>query len=130
MSRRLAGALLVPAAFLIVVLVLGVPWWQIPYNRIELSNPVLWPGLALLMVLPALLVGLELARARIATLVMLGCMPAIDVISIGHDTAIDPTTHNLAPIEVVMMLVLGAFIVVPGVLAGVAFRGYLRRASA
>jgi hypothetical protein len=105
----------------------GIPFWRIAYDQLNLSFHVFLPGALLLGVLTMMLVALESARARSIIFAMLMCVPMVDIVTIVRDTAVDPTTHNLAPFELAIAGVLGACFVVPGLVAGLIVRALLRR---
>jgi hypothetical protein len=120
MTRWLAGG------FLIAFLAIGVPYWQIPYNKLDLSHVELVPGIIVLG-LATLLVSALGARPGATLMVMLLCVPAVDMVAIVRDVAADPTSHNLAPLELAMLLVAGAVVVMPSLGIGLILRALLRR---
>jgi hypothetical protein len=117
---------LLTIAFLASMLVIGVPYWFIPYNKFDLTHIEVLPGAILLGVLTMLLIGAWNANARRTFLVMSMCAPAVDLITIVRDTRIDPTNHNLAPFELIAAWLLGAAFVVPGLALGLALRAWRR----
>jgi hypothetical protein len=127
---RRTAFLWLPFSFAVAFLAIGIPFWRIPYNQFDLGHGELLPGAILLGVLTLLLIVAEAARARWVAIVMSLCVPAIDCVSIAHDTAIDPTSHNLAPFELVAAFILGAAFVVPGLVAGTLLRTLVRRQQA
>lgn len=117
---------LLTLAFLASMLVIGVPYWCIPYNKFDLTHFEVLPGAILLGVMTMLLIGAWNANARKTFLVMSMCAPAVDLITIVRDTRIDPTNHNLAPFELIAAWLLGAAFVVPGLALGLALRAWRR----
>lgn len=108
--------------FVIAFFAIGIPWWSMPYLQIEPTSPAIVPGEMLLVLLTAWAAAQPGASLRGVLALMGMVLPLVDIVSIIHDTAIDPTTHNLAPIEVVMMAVFGLMMVVPGLILGLLAR--------
>ena len=107
-NSRIVLALAFPGSFLVV----GVPYWQIPYAQVSLPNSV-W-GLSLVVVgalaaLPTILSG---TRFWSSALIVGVSVPAAVLARIIYDTWSDPTSHNLWPFEII--LATG-----PGLLAGI-----------
>lgn len=99
-------------------LILGLPYWALPYASVNLPNALMGPGLLAVGVAAAALCALGAARPG-RTLVVLGAtVPAVVLARVVVETATDPTSHNLWPLEVMIALVLGLVAVVPGVAAG------------
>ncbi|MFO1152919.1 MAG: hypothetical protein U1E42_04500 [Rhodospirillales bacterium] len=120
-------ALWLPLCFGIALLMIGIPSWRMSYNQDPFTNMALWPGAILLAVLPAVLVIAEAATVRRIFLVMSLCVPLVDIAIILRDTAIDPTNHNLWPLELIFSGIIGGGIVLPGLLIGVLVRAVMRR---
>jgi len=114
-------------AFVAATLVIGVPYWAIPYDKFDLSHVEVLPGAILLCLLTMMLIGKGNAKARTAFLVMSMVAPTVDLIAIVHDTSTDPTTHNLAPFELIIAWLLGAAFVLAGLALGLALRAWNRR---
>ena len=108
----LAGATC--ACFLIV----GVPYWALPYARVSLPDALMGPGLLAVGVAAAALCALGAARPGRALVVLGATVPAVVLGRVVVETATDPTSHNLWPLEVVIALVVGLVATVPGVAAG------------
>lgn len=90
----------------------GIPYWQIPYSQLNLPHAV-WG-------FPLVLAGGVAVVARavggtgfwLTALATGSAVPGAVMARVVYDTAIDPTSHNLWPFEIV--LASG-----PGVVAGV-----------
>ena len=99
-------------AFLCSFLVVGLPYWQIPYAQVSLPNAVWgWPLMIVtaLAALPRVVFG---TRFWPSALVVGASVPAAVLARVVYDTSSDPTSHNLWPFEII--LAAG-----PGLLAGV-----------
>ena len=120
--RPMTPAPRLPLCFLIVLLVIGIPAWGLPYDPDLSQHPELLPGAILLGVLPLWLTVTRSGAARRIFGVMSLCVPLVDVILIVRDTAIDPTNHNLWPFELFFTWIIGAGIIFPGVLIGILLR--------
>ena len=116
-SRFSLGLLLV---FLAGFLVVGVPYWRIPYNKATSAD----------IMVGAILVGVIALIARVAVrgrlsrivLAVAGAAPAAVMARVVVDTMRDPTSHNLWPFEVVIAFMVGLAGTVPGALVGSAIR--------
>ena len=117
-----------PLCLVIVLLVIGIPAWRLPYNQDPFSHMELLPGAVLLGLLPLWLTVTRSATARRVFLVMSLCVPLVDIAVIVRDTAIDPTNHNLWPFELIFGWIIGAGIILPGLLIGILLRAVMRRA--
>lgn len=110
---------LLPMAFLVSALAVGVPYWLIPYNKVNLPSALIGPGLfvvmaaALLVRLPRSATGFWKSTAAIGLAV-----PVPVLARVVWDGVNDPTSHNLWPIEIVIALVLGMACAVAGAVAG------------
>jgi len=88
------------------------------------------PGAVLLGVLTMILIATDSARPNRTFVAMSLCAPLVDLIAIVRDGAVDPTSHNLAPFELILSGLLGAAFVLPGLALGLALRAWRRRRSA
>lgn len=109
-------------------LMVGVPYWSVPYSRLSLPSAVLGPGLLAVGLASAVLLGLGMAHpARV--LRVIGCtVPAVVLGRVVVETVADPTSHNLWPLEAAIAAVLGAGAALPGVAAG-ALLGRMRESA-
>jgi hypothetical protein len=116
-SRSSLGLLLV---FLAGFLVVGVPYWRIPYNKATSAD----------ILVGAILIGVIALIARVVvdgrfsrTVLAVACaVPAAAMARVVVDTMRDPTSHNLWPFEVVIAFMVGLAGAVPGALIGSAIR--------
>jgi hypothetical protein len=106
------------AAFLAGFLAVGLPYWQIPYNKVNLPDAVM--GLGLLVIVAASAVARAGGRIPIfkTTLVVGAAVPAAVFARVIVEGMKDPTSHNLWPFEVVIALVVGLGASVIGTLLG------------
>lgn len=86
------------------------------------SYVVIGPGLVVVGVLAALLVAAGIAPLPAAIGCMAACAPAVALYHITVEVSADPTAHNLWPIELVFVGVVGAAPAVAGGLAGLLLR--------
>ena len=110
-------------SFLVGFLVVGVPYWRIPYNK---ATSAALTGGAVLIGVVALVarVFVEAPFSRVV-LVLAAAVPAAVMARVVVDTSRDPTSHNLWPFEVVIALVVGLAGAIPGTLIGRVFRRML-----
>ncbi len=122
--RRYLLPLACNAGFLLV----GLPRWIAPYNA-EFPEPGMLAALAGLAAIAMMLVAARAASPRLAWLAMALCLPAATLARVIVETAADPTSHNLWPLELVFAWFVGAAAVLPGILVGAVARGWSRRHS-
>ncbi len=104
------------ATFLVLVTIIGVPFWRIPYSQVNLPDALLTPGL-LAVVAGAVLLRVKAMVTRQSAFLAAGAaVPAAVVLRIVVETVADPTSHNLWPFEVVIASVLGMAAAGAGVL--------------
>lgn len=115
--------------FAVVVLAAGIPFWRLSYQQANHGDFAIVPGALLLGFVTTVLVLAEVASVKRTAATMLLCVPAIDVVAIIKDTASDPTSHNLAPFELVIFAISGALVVVPALLIGLTIRWIVARAG-
>ncbi|MGY4304146.1 putative membrane protein YfhO [Bradyrhizobium sp. USDA 4369] len=116
-------------ALAVVVLAAGLPYWRLSYAELNKGQFAVLPGALLLAFLSLVLVLTDMAPARRIVQAMLLAVPIIVSVSIARDTAIDPTSHNLWPLELLFAAIAGAAIVLPAVGIGLSVRWALARLS-
>ena len=110
-------------SFLAGFLVVGVPYWRIPYNKAT-SSAVM--GGAILIGMVALITRVLIdARFPRVVLVVAAAVPTAVMARVVVDTTRDPTSHNLWPFELVIAFLVGLTGTVPGTLVGSVFRRLL-----
>jgi hypothetical protein len=120
--KRYAHAALAVCAVLVFFAV-GLPYWRIPYTQVALPSALYGVGLVALAVLSALLRGV-FATAFVSTALIMGStVPAAVLVRVVYETAIDPTSHNLWPLELIIAAIVGYVIAI----ASNAFGGSARR---
>jgi len=95
---RVALVLAVAIAFLAI----GAVLWPLAYREVSLPNTLFGPGLA---ILGALAAGVRLRQAIgfwVSTLAIGAAAPAAVMARIVVETAVDPTSHNLWPFELIL----------------------------
>jgi hypothetical protein len=117
------------AAFVIAVLAIGIPYWRIPYNQVDLSHVELLPGAIFMGLATLALTAAQAMPARWVMGAMFAIVPLVDLVSIVRDTSADATTHNMAPFELIAASLLGAGFVLPGAGIGLLIRARARRAN-
>jgi hypothetical protein len=100
--------------FAVGVLLIGVVYWALPYN--DESSLTVLAAMSLLVVTPLGVVLRVLARAPfwLSFLAAAATVPAVVMARIVVEVALDPTSHNLWPFEVVIAVVLGGFLALIG----------------
>lgn len=105
-------------AFAVSFFVVGLPYWQIPYNKVNLPNALLDYGLIVVAVAALLARWLGKSSLAKAILVVGASVPAAVIARVMVDTAKDPTSHNLWPFELAIALVIGFAASAVGALIG------------
>jgi len=110
-------------SFLVGFLVVGVPYWRIPYNKA--TSSAVMGGAVLIGVIALIARVLIEARFSRVVLVLAAAVPAAVMARVVVDTMRDPTSHNLWPFELVIAFMVGLAGTVPGTLLGSVFRRML-----
>ena len=103
----------------------GIPYWKIPYNEVNLIDVLLTPVL-IIVVISAMLVRIytKLSFLRITSVVGLSVFAAI-MARVLFEVVKDPTSHNLWPFEVMIALIVGLTSAAAGTLIGRLVAEYL-----
>ncbi|GLH68818.1 hypothetical protein GETHPA_03510 [Geothrix rubra] len=96
----------------------GIPWWLAPYNRFSFSTPPAILGTLAFLGVAAWASGWTRLGLSKATVAAGAAVPLAVMARVIVDTLRDPTSHNLWPLEVVMMAVLGFGVAFAAALAG------------
>lgn len=110
-------------AFAAGVVCVGLSFWFVPYNRLNVPDGLYGPGLAVVFVLALLLCVTGTATLVRAATVMSASVPAAVLLRVIVEGAMHPTRHNLWPLVLVIALVVGAAVAVPGAAIGRIVRG-------
>jgi len=102
------------AAFLVV----GIPYWLIPYNKLNLPDGVLGVGLLVLIIAAALARISSGRRFFVVVAVMGASVPAVVMARVIFDGFRDPSAHNLWPFELVIAVFVGGVVALVGALIG------------
>ena len=97
----------------------GIPYWVIPYNKVNLPDALLGPGLVVVCISSLLLCLYHIAPFWRATLIMGATVPGVVIIRVLVEGVRDPTSHNLWPFEVIIAGLVGVACAGPGAVAGV-----------
>ncbi len=111
-------ALWVIFGFIGCFLVVGVPYWLMPYNKVNLPSALIGPGL-LAVALAAMMLRLSgVTSLWIAGGAMGASVPAAVLARVIVEVAQNPTRHNLWPFEIIIALVVGFGCALGGAIAG------------
>lgn len=106
------------AAMLASFLAVGVPYWSISYHRLNLPDALLTPWLLVAVLAALLLCMYRAAPFWLATPTIAVSVMAVVVVRVMVDTAHDPTSHNLWPLEYVIAFPVALFAAIAGALPG------------
>ena len=105
-------------AFVLSFLAVGIPYWLIPYNKVNLPSALIEPGL-LVVVFAALLIRSQRASSFWEVVSIVGAsVPAAVFARVIVDGLKDPSSHNLWPFEVIIALLMGFLCALAGAVAG------------
>lgn len=99
-------------------LAIGIPYWRIPYHDLNLPDALMTPWLLLAMALALLLCFTRAAPSWLAASMTAVAVVAVAIVRINIDTAHDPTSHNLWPLELFIALGVGVAAALPVALIG------------
>ena len=107
-----------PLAFLASFGAVGVFYWMIPYNQVNLPDSLMVPGMIVVGFAALALCSFRIAPFWRVTGIVGASVPAAVFARVLWDCAQDPTSHNLWPFEVVIALLVGLAVAFAGALAG------------
>jgi hypothetical protein len=105
-------------AFAASVLAVGVPYWSIPYSKLNLPSALIGPALWVVVASALLPRAGGLARFWRTVGVIGASVPAVVLARVVVDGIRDPTSHNLWPFEAIIALAIGFACALTGALAG------------
>ena len=106
------------AFFLLAFLAVGVPYWQIPYDRVALPNSILGYGLLVTFLAVGWLRGVLRVPFLKAFVVIGLAAPAAVMLRVVVEASRDPTSHNLWPLELVLTAGVSLVVAFGGALLG------------
>jgi len=121
-SRKILYLML---AFVACYLVIGIPYWQIPYSKVSLPDSLYTLGL-LITFISALTFCVNGVSFLWSGAVFGCCAPAVVATRIIIDTARDATTHNLFPLEIAIAVIIGFSVAAFGAMLGVLIKRTLK----
>jgi len=104
--------------FLAAFFAVGIPYWLIPYNKLNLPDAVLGVGLLVLVVVAALARISSGRRFFVVVAVMGASVPAAVMARVIFDGFRDSSSHNLWPFELVIAVFVGGAAAFVGALIG------------
>ena len=115
---NMTAAYWLAAAFMVGFSSVGVPYWQIAYSKVSLPDTLYGAGILVVFVMAAAARALGKARLMAVILVVGAAVPAAVLARVAVDTASDPTSHNLWPLELIIAAVVGMVSSSAGALVG------------
>lgn len=106
------------AAFVIGLVVVGIPYWQTRYSQVSLPDTLYGFGLLAVAILAA--AARAFGKARIARVILIvgSAVPTAVLARIVIEAAKDPTSHNLWPLEIIIATMVGLVCSSVGALVG------------
>ena len=105
MTRSSPAWLLI--GFLIAFVAVGFAHWQLPYEQVSLPNSLYGPGLVAIGLIALMLRAFGVGRFLTVWWLIAATVPAAVMARVVVDTARDPTSHNLWPLEIMIALAVG-----------------------
>ncbi len=105
-------------AFIINFFAVGVSYWLMPYNKVNLPDALMAPGLSLVAVTALLLRACGVGSFGQVSRIVGASVPASVVVGIVVEVAKDPTAHNLWPFEIVIASLVGFACAAAGAIVG------------
>jgi len=105
-------------AFLLALVSVGVPFWQIPYRAVNVPDALYGPGLGVVFLLALLLSASGRVGFGRTLNVMAAAVPAAVLVRVVVEGVLDPTRHNLWPLVMIIAAVVGYVAATPGALLG------------
>jgi len=104
--------------FALAFFAVGVPYWLIPYNKLNLPSALLGAELVVVFAVAAL-ARVYSGKSFLRVVVVMGsAVPAVVMARVVVDGVLDYSAHNLWPFEVVIAILVSGAVAVPGALAG------------
>ncbi|HEY1267447.1 MAG TPA: hypothetical protein VGH16_09340 [Candidatus Binatia bacterium] len=122
--------ILLVAAFVVPFFAVGIPYWPIPYSKVSLPDSLYGIGLIVVFLAAVACRYLAAVRFRSATLSAGASVPGAVMARVIYETAIDPTSHNLWPFELVIAAGVGFSLSLMGSLVGGFLMPRIRSAQA
>lgn len=119
----------IKAAFIAAFISVGIPYWLIPYNTVNLPNALYGPGLVVVVVAALWLRAKGVASFARVLHVMAASVPAAVLARVLIEGMMDPTSHNLWPLEAILAAAVGYAAALFGTLAGQLIHGILNGAG-
>lgn len=104
--------------FAAAFLAMGLPYWLIPYNRLNLPDALLGAGLLFVFAAAALARAFSGKPFIRVVAVMSAVAPAVVMTRVVFDGVRDAGSHNLWPLEVVIALAVGGVAALAGAVLG------------
>jgi hypothetical protein len=114
--------------FVACLVLTGIPYWSPAYNVLQLPEGLLGPSALAVLLLAGLCRVFAPARTLAVAGIVCAAMVVVVWVRIEMDTAIDPTTHNLLPFELVLAAIVGLALGAIGAAGGMATEAVLHRA--
>jgi hypothetical protein len=100
------------------LIAIGASYWRIPYSQLNLPDALLGPSLFVVVAAAAMSRAIGSASFRKSVAIVGAAIPVAVMLRVVVDGAIDPTTHNLWPFELVIASLLGGACSAAGALMG------------
>ncbi|HEY8509133.1 MAG TPA: hypothetical protein VIL32_12290 [Steroidobacteraceae bacterium] len=104
--------------FLIGVLSAGIPYWLVPYGKVNLPNAIMGPQLLIVGAVTLVAFMFRTAPFKKTLILFASVLPCAVMLRVIVEGVMDPTSHNLWPFEIVIAFGVGLVCLVPAALIG------------
>jgi len=105
----------------------GLPYWQIPYNKVNLPDALLGSGLVVLFAVTVLTRFYSGKSFMPVVTAMASVAPVVVLARVMVEGILDRTSHNLWPLEIIIAILVGVAAVLPGAVIGSVVRRFVRK---
>lgn len=123
---QLSASRAVAIAFVLTFLAVGIPFWSIPYSKLNVPDGFYGFGLVVAFAAAAALCATMKTTFKRAWLVVGLAVPAVLMARVIVEGILDPTRHNLWPLALMISAGLGLIVSCAGALVGLALARILR----
>lgn len=124
MTKR-NGTIWLAVAVITTFLAVGIPYWMIPYAKLNLPNGLMHLTLGVATLAALLLCTYRMASTWRAVWFVTAAVVAVVFVRIVVEGVMDPTSHNLWPFEIGIALFVGLVATAPGAIVGTLVRPLL-----
>lgn len=113
--------------FALAFFAVGVPYWLVPYSKLNLPDALSGAGLAVVFAAAAV-ARMHAGKSFMRVVMVMGAVvPAVVMTRVVMDGVRDATSHNLWPLEIIIAVFVGGATALAGTLIGSVMLWLIRR---